>query len=73
MSRAEEILQQAAQLNPAEQSELLERLLENMPVEVDNEIEAAWRDEVRERLTRIRSGAATLIPWEETEQRLSAR
>jgi len=73
MSRVDRLINEAAELKPAERAELVERLLENVPVEMDGEIEQAWRDEVRERLARIRSGQATLIAWEDTERRLLAR
>jgi len=73
MTRVDRLINEAAELKPAERAELVERLLENVPVEMDDEIEEAWRDEVRERLARIRSGEAKLIAWEDTERRLLAR
>lgn len=73
MTRVDRIINEVAQLEPAERAEVVERLLESTPLEMDQEIETAWKEEVRERLARIRSGEAKLIPWEETKRRLLAR
>lgn len=73
MTRVDRIINEVAQLEPAERAEVVERLLESTPLEMDEEIETAWREEVRERLARIRSGEAKLIPWGETKRRLLAR
>jgi putative addiction module component (TIGR02574 family) len=62
------------QTKPIERHELAERLLESLFEEVSGpEVEAAWKDEVRDRIERIKSGEAKLIPWEETERRLRER
>ncbi|HEX2735354.1 MAG TPA: addiction module protein [Polyangiaceae bacterium] len=73
MTRVERIINEVAQLEPAERAEVVERLLESAPLEMDEEIETAWKDEVRERLARVRAGKAKLIPWEESKRRLLAR
>ena len=77
MSEVEHLLNEAMKLSGAERAELVERLLETVTEAdvhaIDPEIDAAWREEVRRRSARLRSGEATTVPWEETERRLFSK
>lgn len=60
----EELSQKARQLPPEERIQLAEELLATVQ-EVESEVEAAWDEEIRRRLTEIENGTAKLIPAEE--------
>jgi putative addiction module component (TIGR02574 family) len=60
----EELSQKARQLPAEERIQLAEELLATVQ-EVDSEVEAAWDEEIRRRLTEIENGTAKLIPAEE--------
>lgn len=72
MTQVDQLLSEAMKLDKSERSELTRRLLETLD-EVDEDVDSAWRQEVRERVAKIRSGEAELIPWEEAERRLFAK
>jgi len=44
---------------------LIDSLLESLDVEVDDDAEASWRQEIYRRLQETDSGAVKLIPWED--------
>ena len=75
MTQIEQLLNEAMKLDASGRSELVARLLETLEEvgEVDEEVEQAWREEVRRRVAKIHSGEAKLIPWEEAERRLFAK
>jgi putative addiction module component (TIGR02574 family) len=77
MSEIDHLLSEAMKLTDAQRAELAHRLLETVSEEdvhaIDPEIDAAWREEVRRRSARLRSGEAKTIPWEETRQRLLSK
>lgn len=60
----EELSRKALSLSPAERIQLAENLLATVQ-EVDEEVEAAWDEEIRRRIAEIDSGTAKLIPSEE--------
>lgn len=60
----EELSQKARQLPPEERIQLAEELLATVQ-EVDSEVETAWDEEIRRRLTEIENGTGKLIPAEE--------
>lgn len=60
----EELSRKALSLSPEERIQLAENLLATVQ-EVDEEVEAAWDEEIRRRIAEIDSGTAKLIPSEE--------
>ena len=60
----EELSRKALSLSPEERIKLAENLLATVQ-EVDEEVEAAWDEEIRRRIAEIDSGTAKLIPSEE--------
>lgn len=60
----EELSSQARTLPPADRVRLAEELLATVH-EPDDEIEAAWAEEIRLRIADIDAGTAKLIPAEE--------
>jgi putative addiction module component (TIGR02574 family) len=70
---AAEVLRDALSLPPEARAALIDSLLESLDVEVDDNAEEAWREEIFRRLQQIDSGAAKLIPWDGAQRRLWAR
>jgi putative addiction module component (TIGR02574 family) len=69
---AQEILDDARQLPPAEVNWLIENLLQEGDGGSDAEIEAAWDGEIKRRLDEIDSGAVELIPGEQVRAEMIA-
>jgi putative addiction module component (TIGR02574 family) len=60
----EELSRQALALSTAERVELAEKLLATVQA-VDEEVEAAWDEEIKRRIAEIDDGSARLTPAEE--------
>ena len=74
MSRsAQEILEEARQLPPAEMDWLVESLLIKENNAAEAQIEAAWDSEIKRRLDEIDSGAVEMVPLEDVLARMDAR
>jgi putative addiction module component (TIGR02574 family) len=69
---AQEILEDASQLPPAEVNWLIENLLQEGASESEAEIEAAWDGEIKRRLDEIDTGAVELIPGEQVRAEMIA-
>ena len=63
-SLVDELSQKAHSLPPAERVRLAEELLATVYT-VDDEVEAAWDEEIKRRIGEIDNGTARLIPAEE--------
>lgn len=63
-SLVEELSQKARALPPEERVRLAEELLATVQ-EVDLEVEAAWDEEIRQRIADVDSGTAKLVPADE--------
>lgn len=60
----DELSQKARSLPPEERVRLAEELLSSVQ-ESDEEVDAAWAEEIKRRLDEVGSGTAKLIPAEE--------
>jgi putative addiction module component (TIGR02574 family) len=58
-----ELLKDALALPAEARAALIDTLLESLDTQVDDDAEAAWRQEIYRRLEQIDSGAVKLIPW----------
>jgi putative addiction module component (TIGR02574 family) len=67
---AAEILKDALALPPEARAALIGPLVDSLDTEVDEDAEAAWREEIRRRLLEIDSGTTKLVPWDEARHRL---
>ncbi|MGA2887978.1 MAG: addiction module protein [Terracidiphilus sp.] len=73
MSRsAQEILEDARRLPPAEVNWLIESLLQEGAEGPEAEIEAAWDGEIKRRLDEIDSRAVELVPGEQVRAEMIA-
>jgi putative addiction module component (TIGR02574 family) len=67
------LFQEASELSEAERAELAGRLLQSLHGEPDDDVEAAWAEEVERRVRQIDRGEVKTIPWEEVRAELYAR
>ena len=65
-----ELFEKAANLTEEDRAALAGLLIESLESEVDEGVEAAWREEVERRLAQLDSGAVQTIPWETVRARL---
>jgi putative addiction module component (TIGR02574 family) len=68
-----EIYREASELPETERAELAGRLLESLHGEPDEDVEAAWAEEIERRVRQLDSGEVKTIPWEEVRAKLYAR
>ena len=66
----EELPRQALQLEPRARAELAALILESVPTESAEEVDAAWEAEIRRRVQELESGSVKTIPWEEVREKL---
>jgi putative addiction module component (TIGR02574 family) len=66
----EELIRQALKLDPKARAELAALILESLPTESAEEVDAAWEAEIRRRVQQLESGSVKTIPWEEVRERL---
>ena len=67
------ILEQALTLSIEEQEALAESLISNLTGKVNQELFAAWDEEIKKRIADLDSGKAKTIPWEEVRRRNLAK
>jgi putative addiction module component (TIGR02574 family) len=68
-----ELLYEALLLPIEARAALADSLLDSLDIEVDANVEEAWRHEIWRRLHEIDSGAVTHIPWQNAQHRLRVR
>jgi putative addiction module component (TIGR02574 family) len=66
---ARELLRQALTLPDEERAELAASLIDSLDTTVDDNVEAAWQEEIARRLDEIQSGKVQGIPWEEVRRK----
>ena len=66
---AHELLQKALTLPEDERAELAGNLLSSLDATVDQDVDAAWQQEVVRRAHEVQSGKAVTISWEEVQQK----
>ena len=64
-----DLLQKALALPESERAELAGNLLSSLDTIVDQDVDAAWQQEVARRLDEVQSGKVETIPWEEVQQK----
>jgi putative addiction module component (TIGR02574 family) len=63
------LLEQALSLSLEEQEALADSLISNLGGKVDHDVQAAWEQEINNRIAELDSGRARTIPWEEVRRR----
>ena len=64
-----DLLLKALALPESERAELAGNLLSSLDTTVDQDVDAAWQQEVARRLDEVQSGKVETIPWEEVQQK----
>ena len=68
-----ELLHEALRLPTAARAALAAELIESLDnLEFDEDAEAAWSTEIRQRLEDVDSGRVAAVPWEQARQRILA-
>jgi putative addiction module component (TIGR02574 family) len=66
---AHELLQKALALPDKERAEPAGNLISSLDTTVDQDVDAAWQEEVVRHLHDVQSGKVDTVPWEEVRQR----
>jgi putative addiction module component (TIGR02574 family) len=65
----QELLQKALALTENERAELAGNLISGLDATVDQDVDAAWQQEVVRRLHEVQSGEVKTVPWEEVRRK----
>ena len=71
--KLKDLFREASELSESELAELAGLLLESLEGEPDEDVEAAWAEEIERRVRQIDSGEVKTIPWEQVRANLYAR
>ena len=71
--KLKDLFREASELSESERAELAGLLLESLESEPDEDVEAAWAEEIERRVRQIDSGEVKTIPWEQVRANLYAR
>jgi putative addiction module component (TIGR02574 family) len=66
---AHELLQKALALPENERAELAGNLISSLDSTVDQDVDAAWQQEVVRRLHEVRSGEVKTVAWDEVQRK----
>ena len=68
-----ELFAKASILSEEERATLAGLLIESLELEVDSDVEEAWRVEIERRVAELDSGTAETVPWEVIKAELLRR
>jgi putative addiction module component (TIGR02574 family) len=71
--QAETVLQEALSLPEQERTEIVGALLESLEPESEADVEAAWREEVANRVAALEAGKVETTSWERIREGCLAR
>ncbi len=66
---AHELLEKALALPESERAELAGNLISSLDTTVDQDVDAAWQEEVVRRLHEVQSGEIKTVAWEEVQRK----
>ena len=66
---AAELLKKALALPVEERADLASTLIDSLDAIIDENVEAAWQDEIRRRIEDVRSGKVSSIPWDDVREK----
>ena len=58
-------------VEPKARAELAALIIESVPTESPQEVDAAWEAEIRRRMLELEAGSVETIPWEEVREKLT--
>ena len=65
----DDLLKKAMSLPPEDRAALANSLIESLDETVDEDVEAAWQQEITRRIEELESGKVKTIPWAEVRRR----
>ena len=65
----EELLKKAMALPAAARGDLASSLIDSLDETLDDDVEAAWQQEIAHRVEELESGRVKTIPWTEVRRR----
>jgi putative addiction module component (TIGR02574 family) len=65
----DELRKQAMSLPPEARADLASSLIDSLDETVDEDVEAAWQQEIARRVEELESGKVKTIPWAEVRRR----
>jgi putative addiction module component (TIGR02574 family) len=68
-----ELLERALKLPAEARAALAGSLIESLDETIDEDVEAAWADEIARRIRDLDSGKATTIPWSKARRMILSR
>jgi putative addiction module component (TIGR02574 family) len=71
--KVEELYRAATELSDNERAELAGLLIESLEGQTDDNVEAAWAEEVERRIREVDTGQVKTIPWEQVRAELFGR
>ncbi|MEA2490767.1 MAG: hypothetical protein QOH21_2559 [Acidobacteriota bacterium] len=71
--KLEELYRAATELSENERAELAGLLIESLDGRTDDNVEAAWAEEVERRVREVDTGQVKTIPWEQVRAELFGR
>jgi putative addiction module component (TIGR02574 family) len=71
--KLQELYREATDLPERDRAELAGMLIESLDGTPDENVEAAWAQEVERRVREIETGAVKTIPWEQVRAELFSR
>jgi putative addiction module component (TIGR02574 family) len=66
--QVEELYREALRLGERERGDLAAKLIESLDPATDEQVEAAWSAEIRQRIEELDSGTVQSIPWPEARR-----
>jgi putative addiction module component (TIGR02574 family) len=66
-SVAQQLFLKALDLREDDRAELAGLLIESLDLHPEEDVEAAWSEEIRKRMDALDSGRVQPVPWEEAE------
>ncbi len=72
-TQADDILQTALSLAPAERAEIAASLIASLDPQASEEIDAAWADEIKRRIDQIDRGEVQLVPADDVLRSMRER
>ncbi len=73
MKNADAVLEEALGLTEDERARIADALLRSLEPPADDEVELAWRQEIRRRVSELESGRTEGIPWSRVRADLSEK
>jgi hypothetical protein len=68
-----ELYEEASTLDEKQRADLAGLLLESLDSERDPDVEMAWAEEIKTRISQIDNGEVDLIPWEDVKKEMYER